>query len=185
MIFGYARTSTHDQQYGLQSQIDELKEQGCERVYSEQVSGTQRDRQELTKLLDNLRPDDVLYVTRPDRLARNTQHLLEIIELLEQKGCSLVILSMGGSQLDTRNATSKLMLTMLGAIAEFERALMKERQQEGIAKAKEQGKYRGRKPTAMAQSQDIKKMKSDGISVTDIAKKLNISRMSVYRALDA
>ncbi|KXV01032.1 integrase [Gluconobacter potus] len=184
MIFGYARTSTVEQANGLQAQIDELHKQGCERVYSEQVSGTQRDRQELTRLLDNLREGDVLYVTKPDRLARNTQHLLELIELLEQKKCALVILSMGGTHLDTRNATAKLMLTMLGAIGEFERALMKERQQEGIAKAKEQGKYRGRKPTAMAQSQDIRKMKSQGVSVTEIAKKLNISRMSVYRALD-
>lgn len=183
MFIGYARTSTADQVAGLEGQIRELEAKGCAKVYAEQVSATSAHRPELTACMDNLRAGDVLVVAKPDRLARSTADLLALVKDIEGKGAALLILSMGGQELDTRNPTSKLMLTMLAAVAEFERDLMKERQAEGIAKAKADGRYKGRKPTAMNQALKIRQMKAEGQKATDIAKALNISRMSVYRAL--
>lgn len=155
-------------------------------VHAEQVSVTCAHRPELTACLDNPWAGDVLVVAKPDWLARATADLLALVKDIEAKGAALLILSMGGQELDTRNPTSKLMLTMLtmlAAVAEFERDLMKERQAEGIAKAKADGRYKGRKPTAMNQALKIRQMKAEGQKATDIAKALNISRMSVYRAL--
>lgn len=183
MIFGYARTSTTEQAAGLEAQERDLLKNGCERVYAEQVSGAATHRPELTRVLDNMRHGDILMVTKPDRLARSTSALLSLIEIIKQKGCELVVLSMGGQKFDSSNPTSKLMLHMLAAIAEFERDLMKERQAEGIAKAKKEGKYKGRKPTARLKQDEIKKLKADGLSVSQISERLNISRMSVYRIL--
>ncbi|WP_245528408.1 recombinase family protein [Gluconobacter morbifer] len=128
--------------------------------------------------------DPVSGLPRNHRASRDAEYLLELIEQLEQKKCALVILSMGGIHSDTRNVTAKLMLTMLGAIGEFERGLIKERQREGIAKAKEEGEYRGRKLIDMPQAQDIQKMKSDGVSVANVAKNRNIPRILFYRDLD-
>ncbi|MCB4825548.1 recombinase family protein [Roseicella aerolata] len=142
MHVGYARTSTFEQQAGLDAQLRQLEEQGCERVYSEQVSSVGK-RQKLEECLRFVRDGDVLFVCKPDRLARSTVDLLRIVEDLGQRGIGLVILSMGGQAIDTRSPTGKLMLTMLAAVAEFERGLMLERQREGIARAKAEGKYKG------------------------------------------
>jgi DNA invertase Pin-like site-specific DNA recombinase len=109
--------------------------------------------------------------------------MLSIVGRLEAKGVALRVLSMGGQTLDTSTATGKLMLTMLGAVAEFERGLMLERQREGIAKAKAEGKYTGRAPTAMRQSDEVMRLKADGVRPVDIARQLQISRASVYRVL--
>ena len=143
MKIGYARTSTTEQMAGLEAQERELKAAGCAKVYSEQISGTKRDRPQLAAALEHMRQGDVLMVTKPDRLARSTADLLGYVKAIQAKGCHLIVQSMGGQTLDTSNPTSKLMLTMLGAVAEFERDLMKERQAEGIAKAKAEGKYKG------------------------------------------
>ena len=183
MIFGYARTSTTEQEAGLQAQCRDLEGNGCARIYAEQISATAYSRPELSRALDHMRAGDTLMVTKPDRLARSTADLLTLVETIKGKGCELVILSMGGQRLDTSNPTSKLMLTMLAAVAEFERDLMKERQAEGIAKAKADGRYKGRKPTARIQQDIIRRLKNEGMAVTDIAEKLKISRMSVYRVL--
>ncbi|RYF61461.1 MAG: recombinase family protein, partial [Comamonadaceae bacterium] len=102
-----------------------------------------------------VREGDTLMATKPDRLARSVADLLAIIARLEGKGVSLVVLSMGGQRVDTASPTGRLMLTMLGAVAEFERSLMKERQVEGIAKARAEGRYRGRQPTARRKTDEV------------------------------
>lgn len=181
MIVGYARTSTIDQTAGLEAQQIELNEAGCEKFFVEQVSSVDvRAREKLAEALDYIRKGDTLVVTRLDRLARSVAHLLEILEAIEKKGAALRILSMG---IDTGTATGKLMLTLLGGVAEFERSIMLERQREGIARAKAEGKYKGRKPTARAKANEVFEMHSEGVGATEIAQKLSIGRASVYRIL--
>ena len=184
MLVGYARTSTTDQDAGLAAQGRDLTAAGCTKVYAEQVSSVAR-RDRLAAALDFVRDGDVLVVTKPDRLARSTADLLGIVDKLTGKGVGLVVLSMGGERLDTRNPTSKLMLTILAAVATWERDIMLERQREGIAKAKDDGKYRGRVPTAMRQAAEVRRLRDDGMVPSDIAKHLGMARASVYRALAA
>ena len=182
MIVGYARTSTLDQTAGLETQQDDLAVAGCEKVFVEQVSSVDvKAREKLSEALDYIREGDTLVVTKLDRLARSVAHLLEILEALEAKGASLRILSMG---IDTGTATGKLMLTILGGVAEFERSIMLERQREGIAKAKAAGKYKGRKPTARAKAKEVLALRKEGVGATEIARQLSIGRASVYRILD-
>ena len=182
MDVGYARTSTFDQIAGLDAQIRDLEKRGVEKIFSEQVSSLAQ-RRELDAALDYVREGDSFIVTKLDRLARSTKHLLSIIELLEEKKVGLQILDFGGSTIDTKSPTGKLMLTMFAAMAQFEREMMLERQREGIAKAKSEGKYKGRKPTAQAKVQEISKLKAEGVGATEIAKRLSIGRASVYRVL--
>ena len=181
-MVGYARTSTVDQEAGLEAQQRDLTAAGCSRVYAERASSIGK-REQLAAALDYLRDGDLLVVTKPDRLARSVADLLDIITKLQAKGVGLRILSMGGQSVDTTASTSKLMLTMLGAVAEFERALMLERQREGIAKAKGEGRYKGRKPTARAKAGEIRQLHAQGMTPTAIAKKLGIGRASIYRVL--
>ena len=182
ILVGYGRVSTTDQQAGLDAQIRDLKAAGCEEIFSEQVSALgQRDR--LREALRFIRRGDTLVVCKPDRLARSTTDLLRIVDDLDRRGVGLIMLSMGGQQIDTRSPTGKLMVTMLAAIAEFERGLLLERQREGVAKAKADGKYKGRKPTARAKAAEVVKLAADGVARTDIAGRLGIGVASVYRAL--
>ena len=140
MLVGYARTSTTHQNAGLEEQIERLKKEGCEKIFFEQVSSVyQRD--ELQKAIDFVRSGDVFIVTKIDRLARTVSHLLDISKTLESKNVQLKILDFG---LDTHTATGKMMLNVIGAVAEFEREMMLERQRFGIAKAKAEGRFRGR-----------------------------------------
>ena len=183
MLIGYARTSTTEQAAGLEAQDRDLRAVGCERVFSEQVSSVAQ-RSGLEDALAFVRDGDTLVVSKLDRLARSVPDLLEIVGTLERKGVSLRVLSMGGGELDTKTPTGRLMLTMLGAVAEFERSLMLERQREGIAKAKAAGAYKGRAPTARRQADDIRRLKAEGVKPAEIATRLNISRASVYRLLD-
>ena len=181
MLVGYARTSTLDQAAGLEAQERDLAEAGCTKVFVEQVSSVDvKAREALAQALEFVREGDALVVTKLDRLARSVAHLMELLEMIEAKGASLRILSMG---IDTSTATGKLMLTLLGGVAEFERSIMLERQREGIAKAKAQGKYKGRKPTAKAKAEEVLKLHQEGIGGTEIAKRLGIGRASVYRIL--
>jgi DNA invertase Pin-like site-specific DNA recombinase len=182
MLVGYARTSTVEQEAGLEAQARDLAAAGCERIFSERVSSIGR-RAELEAAIAFMREGDALVVTKPDRLARSVADLLGIIGRLEAKGVALRVLSMGGAPVDTATPTGRLMLTMLGAVAEFERALMLERQREGIAKAKAEGKYRGRAPTAQRQAEAVRQMKAEGVRPAEIARKLGIGRASVYRIL--
>lgn len=182
MIVGYARTSTLVQTAGLEAQERDLAAAGCEKVFVEQVSSVDvTAREKLLEALEYVREGDTLVVTKLDRLARSVAHLLEILDTLTTKGANLRILSMG---IDTGTATGKLMLTLLGGVAEFEREIMLERQREGIAKAKAQGKYKGRAPTARAKAQEVVRMHREGIGGTEIAKRIGIGRSSVYRILN-
>jgi DNA invertase Pin-like site-specific DNA recombinase len=182
MLVGYARTSTIDQMAGLEAQRRDLEAAGCKRLFVEQVSSVDvAARERLAEALDFVREEDVLIVTRLDRLARSVPHLLEVLGRLNAKGASLRILTMG---IDTATPTGKLMLTVLGGIAEFEREIMLERQREGIAKARAAGKYKGRKPTARARSKEVLELHGSGTGPSEIAAKLGMGRASVYRILN-
>ncbi len=175
-LVGYARVSTGGQ--SLEVQLRALAE--CNKVFQEKVSGASDDRPQLTLLLDYVKEGDVVMVTKLDRLARNTRHLLEISELLQHKQVALRILNLG---IDTSTPTGKLMLTMIGAIATFERELMLERQAEGIELAKRRGVYKGRKPTAMAKGNEVLALIAKGLPRAEIAKRTGISVSSVQRIL--
>lgn len=179
MLVGYARTSTIDQAAGLEAQQRELDAAGCERIFIEQVSSVDVvKREKLAEGLAFVRAGDTLVVTKLDRLARSVAHLMEILGQLEAKAVALRILSMG---IDTSTPTGKLMLTVLGAVAQFEREVMLERQREGIAKAKAEGKYKGRKPTARAKAEEVLALHEQGVGAVEIARLLEIGRASVYR----
>jgi DNA invertase Pin-like site-specific DNA recombinase len=177
MLIGYARTSTTEQVNGLDAQREALKVIGCDRLYDEQTSAT-GPRKALSEALGYVKEGDVLVVTKLDRLARSVVHLGEIVAGLEAKSVGLRILDLG---LDTTTATGKLMLNVLGSVAQFEREMMLERQRDGIAKAKAQRKYKGRKPTAQAKKAEVVAMLAEGRSKRDIAMALGISERSVYR----
>ena len=183
MLIGYARTSTADQQYGLDAQDRDLKASGCEKIFSEKVSSIAK-REQLEAALEFAREGDTIIVTRADRMSRGVADLLGIIEKLEKKAVALRILSFGGGTLDTKNATSKLILTVLAATAEWERHVGRERQIEGINRAKLEGKYKGRKPTAKSKSSDIISLHNQGMGATAIANQLGISRASTYRIIN-
>ena len=181
MLIGYARTSTLEQVAGFDAQHRELTALGCKKVFAEQVSSV-ADRPKLAAALDELREGDILVVTKLDRLARSMRDLMNIVDKIQERQASLRIVAMN---LDTTTPTGRLMLSMLGSVAQFEREMMLERQREGIAKAKAEGLYKGRKPTAMAKAGDVKALAAKGMGATEIAKTLGIGRASVYRALDA
>jgi DNA invertase Pin-like site-specific DNA recombinase len=179
------RTSTTDQDAGLEAQERDLRAAGCEKLFVEQVSSVGL-RVQLDALLDFVREGDTVAVTRLDRLARSVADLLTIVARLEAKKVALRVFSMSGSQpLDTSTAIGKLMLSVIGAVGQFEREMMLERQREGIAKAKREGKYKGRVPTARRKADQIAQLKSEGIKPSEIAVRLGIGRASVYRVLNA
>lgn len=182
-VVGYARTSTADQDAGLEAQVRDLKAAGCEKIFEEQVSSV-AERPKLKACLDYLREDDTLVVTKPDRLARSTADLLTIEADLAKRGVALVVQSMG---LDTRgngsNPTTRLQLTILAAVAQFEREIMLERQREGIQAAKAQGKYKGR-PADTKKHAEIKRLHAEGVGAAEIAKRLEVARSNVYRVLE-
>ncbi|WP_173976935.1 recombinase family protein [Magnetospirillum sp. LM-5] len=174
---GYARVSTNDQDTSIQ--VAALRAAGCEIVREEKASGTSTSgRTELATVLDFLREGDVLVVTRIDRLARSIADLQTIVRTIKQKRAALQATE---QPIDTATAAGKAFLDMLGVFAEFETNLRRERQMEGIAKAKAEGVYRGRKPCIDAA--EVRKMQSQGMGATEIAKRLGIGRASVYRVL--
>ncbi len=181
MLIGYARTSTVEQQAGFDAQIVELKKAGCERTFQEQASSV-AVRPELDAAIDFAREGDTFVVTKLDRLARSVAHLVEIAARLQAKKVALRILGMG---IDTSTATGRMMFNIIGCIAQFEREMMLERQREGIAKAKADGMYKGRKPTALAKSAEVRELRQGGVGPSEIARQLGISRASVYRCLEA
>ena len=176
---GYARVSTTDQ--NLEIQIAALKAAGCDVIRFEKRSGTStKGRTELQTVLDFLRKGDVLIVTRIDRLARSIGDLQDIVRAVKAKGASLKATE---QPIDTTSAAGKAFLDMLGVFAEFETNLRKERQAEGIAKAKAAGVYKGRPPSIDVMK--VRDLKKKGLGASQIAKVLKIGRASVYRALDA
>lgn len=183
MLIGYARASTTDQIAGLEAQVRDLKAAGCDEIFVEQVSSV-AERERLAEAIRFARRGDTVAVTKVDRLARSTVQLWAIVQELEAKGVGLRILNLGGDTVDTKSATGKLILTIFSGFAQFEREMMLERQREGIEKAKAAGAYKGRKPTAMAKADDIRRLHAEGVRPVDIARRLNVGRSSVYRALE-
>lgn len=179
-VVGYARVSTEDQP--LDVQIGQLRSGGCEKIFQEKISGAESNRSQLSALLDYVREGDTLICCKLDRIARSTKHLLEVVDQLQKKNIAFKVLNIN---LDTTTPTGKMMLTMLVAIAEFERELMLERQREGIAKAKAAGKYKGQKPTAWAKSELVFDLARQGKRKTESAEELSIGLSSVYRILAA
>lgn len=175
---GYARVSTTGQ--SLDTQLEALS--GCEKIFREKISGAKDDRPQLQAMLEFVREGDVVQVTKLDRLARNTRHLLEVSEYLHGKGVALNILNIG---INTATPTGKLMLTMIGAIATFEREMMLERQAEGIALAKLKGKYKGRKATARSKALEVIELLEKGLSKPEISHRLGIGITSIYRIVRA
>ena len=177
MKIGYARTSTIEQNYSLEDQIERLELQGCEKVFAEQVSSIQ-SRPEFDRCIEFAREGDVVVITKLDRFARSITDLWKHISTLEEKGAALHILDLN---LDTSTPTGRLQITLLGGIAQWEREMMLERQRVGIARAKAEGKYKGRKPTARAMGEQIRKLHQEGKKPSVIAKELGIGVASVYR----
>ena len=180
-LVGYARTSTTDQKAGLDAQLRDLREAGCTKVFLEELSSVAAKRPQLEAALDWVREGDTLIVTKLDRLARSVSDLNEIQKRLAKKSVGLRFLS--NPDLNTDSANGRLLLSVLGAIAAFERELMLERQREGIAKAKADGKYRGRQPTARRRAAQVVQLRAEGKSAADIVSALGISRASVFRIL--
>jgi DNA invertase Pin-like site-specific DNA recombinase len=166
----------------LDTQLDALTTAGCERVYSEKRSGrTAADRPELVRALDQLRPGDQLVVTRLDRLARSVGDLHNIVGKISAAGADFRCLQQGG--VDTASSTGKLMLAVLAAVAEFENDIRRERQRDGIERAKQRGIYRGRPKTI--DPDQIRNLANSGLKPAAIARALGISRASVYRLADS
>ena len=179
MLYGYARVSTTGQDYAIQEAA--LKAAGCTVIRAEKVTGTSTEgREELATLLTFLRSGDTLVVTRVDRLARSAVDLHNIVADLTSRGIHLKATEQAA--INTGTAEGKMLLGMLGVIAEFETNLRKDRQMEGIAKAKAAGVYSGRPVTINAI--EVRRLAKTGIGATAIAKQLNIGRASVYRCLE-
>ncbi|AKK24603.1 recombinase family protein [Pandoraea oxalativorans] len=181
MIVGYARTSTVDQNAGFEAQLKELRAVGCEKLFQEQVSSI-GERIQLAAALEYVREGDVLVVTKLDRLARSVADLMTTVLTLDRKNVGLRVLNLG---MDTHTPTGKLMLTVLGGVAQFEREMMLERQREGVAKAKAAGRYKGRKPIAPELRDAVLQLASLGTTKVSIARQLNLGEATVYRILAA
>ncbi|EOP54773.1 recombinase family protein [Bacillus pseudomycoides] len=179
MKFGYMRVSTIDQ--NLDRQEQQLKEAGCERIFFEKITGVKRDRPELNRMLEFLRQGDTVVVTDLTRLSRSTKDLIEIAELISQKGVNLK--SLKEAWLDTTTAHGKMLFTVFAGIAQFERDLTSERTKEGIIAAKKRGKHPGRPKIDEEKVNYALYLIDQGMNRTDAAEKAGISRMTLYRKI--
>jgi len=178
MRIGYARVSTHDQTLHLQK--DALEKAGCEKIFTDQVSGTKAERKGLTEALSHLREGDTLVVWRLDRLGRSLRHLIDTITALQERGVGFKSLT---ENIDTTTSGGKLVFHIFGALAEFEREIIRERTQAGLASARSRGKVGGR-PKALTpkEIQMLNNMAADkSLTVADICKTLGIGRTTFYR----
>jgi DNA invertase Pin-like site-specific DNA recombinase len=188
---GYARTSTIEQVAGLEAQVRDLKELGCKKIFQEQLSSVDNARPQLEAAIEYCRDGDTLVCTKLDRLARSVGDVVKIEERLKQREASLQILD---PQMDTSSPAGRLTFNVLASIAQFEREVMLQRQREGIAKAKGEGRYTGRQPTAQRRIKQIVELFNSGVKPDEIAftlsaeknergKLQSISLASVYRLL--
>lgn len=183
MIYGYARVSTKEQ--NLDTQIEQLTRFGVDEIISEKISGVAKKRPQLEELLERLKAGDTLVVIRMDRLGRNTRELLTLVEDFEERDVHLVILDMN---IDTRSHTGKVFLTIMAAFSEMERSVLKEKQKNGIAIAKEKGRYLGRtkkyhdKHAGMTHA--IELYKAGKHTIKEISEITNVSKSALYRKLD-
>ena len=176
--YGYARVSSADQDLTIQREA--LEHAGCVTIRAEKVSGTStHGREELRTLLDFIREGDELVVTRVDRLARSIGDLQDVVRELKSRGATLRAIE---QPIDTSTAAGKAFLDMLGVFAEFETNLRRERQMEGIAKAKTRGVYKGRKPSV--DPARVRKLRDEGMKPSEIARELKVGRTTVWRALN-
>ncbi len=187
MLYGYARVSSKGQ--NLDAQVSQLKEYGCERILKEKVSGRTTERKQFQALLESVQPGHTVVVTKLDRFARSTKDALSIIDQLNKRSVALVVLNMGSDTLDTSTAIGKLMVAMLAGIAEFEADMIKERQLEGIALAKQRGVYKGRPKTYTQYHKGLEyalkllaEREQNQMTVDEICKITSISRATLYRA---
>lgn len=181
-IVAYARVSTRQQDF--QTQVDRLKEAGAEKVFTEKRSGLDGERPELGRCLEYVREGDTLIVTKLDRLARSTADLYRIVSDLQEKGVGFKVLD--DSAVDTTTRTGKLVMGILALIAEFETEIRKERQMEGIAKAREEGRVGGRPPKVTEETREtIRRLRDEGESIRAIAAKVGFSKATVQKALAA
>jgi DNA invertase Pin-like site-specific DNA recombinase len=177
-LFGYARVSTDGQ--SLTAQVAELKAANCERIFQEKISGARSDRKQLTRLIAGLDKGDVLVVTRLDRLARSTRDLLNLLGAVAEKGAGFR--SLRDTWADTTTAHGRLMLTILGGLAEFERELIRTRTGEGRQRAKARGVVMGRKPKlTVHQRREAIARREAGEVLTDIARSYNVSHSTISR----
>lgn len=176
MRVGYARVSTTEQ--SLAVQMGELAAQQCERIFEDKATGTNTNRPGLTELLSFVREGDSVIVSRLDRFARSLADLFQLLQSLSDKGVSFQCVH---QSIDTGSSTGKLTLAILGAVAEFENDLRRERQREGIAQAKAKGVYKGRR--AVIDAQTVRQLASGGMGPSAIAKQLGCHRQSVYRLM--
>lgn len=182
MLIGYARVSTDDQDLRLQRAA--LKAAGCRRMFDEKASSAKRDRPELARLFDQIRDDDVMVVTRLDRLARSTKDLLDLAEKLNEAGAGLR--SLAEPWADTTSPAGRMVLTVFAGIAEFERALIHQRTSAGREAAKQRGVRFGRPPVLAPDQVALgRRLVDEGTSVRDAAKVLRCHHATLYRALDA
>ena len=179
-VIGYARTSTEDQQLRLQT--DALTHAGASKIFTDQMSGSRDDRPGLKKALAELQPGDTLAVWKLDRLGRSTRHLLETVEGLKAKGVRFKSIT---EAIDTETATGVLLLTVLGAIASFERSLITERIKAGITAKKQAGERTGRKPVLVGSRLQLamKMLDEDGMSYRRVARDLQISTSALYASV--
>ena len=179
-IIGYARVSSVGQRH--EGQVERLKEAGATKVFAEKVSGLDKERPELARCLEYLREGDTLLITKLDRLARSTSHLHQIVEDLTAKGVGFKVLD--DASLDTTTRTGKLVFGILASIAEFETALRRERQMEGIAKAKAEGRIGGRPKLVTPEGEEeIAKLREDGMSIRKIAAEVGFSKATVQKII--
>jgi DNA invertase Pin-like site-specific DNA recombinase len=177
-VYGYARVSTDGQT--LASQDAQLHAAGCAKVYSEKISGVRSDRPELAKLLRRLNPGDVLMVTRLDRLARSTRDLLNILDTIAKAEAGFK--SVADAWADTTTPHGRLMLTILGGLAEFERELIRARTGEGRTRAKARGVRFGRPPSlTVHQRQEVIQRLAEGVAQADLARTYGVSQATISR----
>ncbi|MEZ5713415.1 MAG: recombinase family protein [Sphingobium sp.] len=178
-MIGYARVSTSSQSTDIQAA--KLKEAGCTVIRTEKVSGRSREgRTELETVMDFIQDGDTLVVAKLDRLGRSTRDVLNLVHELEQRGAALRVLE---PAIDTSGPMGKIVLTVLGMVSEMELGFIRERQKDGIEKAKAEGRYKGRPATLNAG--EVRKLKDEGAGATEIARRLNCSRSAVYKILNA
>lgn len=180
MLVGYARVSTQDQNAALQ--LDALAAVGCERVFTEKASGAQRDRPELAAALTYMRAGDVLVVWKLDRLARSMQQLIDTAAQLEANGVGFRSLT---EVIDTTTAGGKLIFHIFGALAEFERSVIRERTHAGLKAARDRGRKGGRPPALSAADLTVAKamLRDPEITVAEVARRMNVSPATLYRHL--
>ncbi|WP_224281147.1 recombinase family protein [Streptomyces sp. LS1784] len=182
-LIGYARVSTDDQDAQLQH--DTLTEAGCARIFTDKASGKNTDRPELSAVLDYLRPGDTLVVWKLDRFARSLIDLVTMVDALSARGIGFKVLTGALASIDPNTPDGRLMLQVVGAMAEFERSLIKDRTRAGLDAAKAQGRTGGR-PSVISEDKltIARARRAKGESVSSIAKALGVSRATLYRHLE-